>query len=122
MAAKPGLIDQATPEDAEGHFGVSHDKVESDDKPVDPLAPQPQPVAQTADVAAIVAAPVPAHAPIAAGSTGNPAPDEAAKVLAAPPLPETAILPIVDQGAKPKTSEDRAASGDRKSTRLNSSH
>src|SRR3546814_10318108 len=65
----------------------------------------------TADVAAIVAAPVPAHAPIAAGSTGNPAPDEAAKVLAAPPLPETAILPIVDQGAKPKTSEDRAASG-----------
>src|SRR3546814_9885679 len=36
MAAKPGLIDRATPEDAEGHFGVSHDKVESDDKPVDP--------------------------------------------------------------------------------------
>src|SRR3546814_5482333 len=65
MAAKPGLIDQATPEDAEGHFGVSHDKVESDDKPVDPLAPQPQLMAQTADVAAIVAAPVPAHAPIA---------------------------------------------------------
>src|SRR3546814_16454466 len=65
----------------------------------------------TADVAAIVAAPVPAHAPIAAGSTGNPAPDEAAKVLAAPPLPATAILPIVDQGAKPKTSEDRASSG-----------